>query len=548
MMDRRKFLTYMGSGTAAVVAATSGLGVLAPKASAATANHLMDGKPNGKGKPLTVPFKEIDRSWENELLLPKGYNYNIIVSYGDVINSKGEKFGDAADLTVYFPMDALKGGTNSEEGLIWVNHEFPEPDNYMNILGINPDTYKKENLAQYPAFLKMQKESVGGSVIHVKKEKGKWVLIQDDTYNRRVDGSTPIQLTGPAAGSSAVKGAKVVEGSLGNCSGGRTLWNTALSCEENTEYGDDYGWPNFTDEHYGWVMEVDPFNIDAPVRKHTALGRFAHENAAMGQTKDGRVVVYMGDDSRGESFYKFVSKKKFNPTNREANFNILEEGTLYVADLGKQTWIALDYETNSKLQNYEKDGKKFFTSQADVLTYTREAAAAVGATKLDRPEDVEIHPIDGSVFLALTNNSNHGNFHGQIYRFVPANGDHGSDKFTFEVFIAGGQQSGITCPDNLHFDSKGNLWVVEDFSATEDNVYSEYKNCGVFMVPTDGKNYGDPFQFASGPKGCEVTGPWLTPDERTLFLDVQHPATWNPYPGKTFGRSCLVAVQGGAFK
>ncbi len=543
-MDRRKFLTFMGSGTAAIVAASSGLDALIPKANAATANHLMAGQPKGgKGKPLTVPFKAIDRSWENELLLPKGYHYNIVASYGDKINSKGERFGDAADLTVYFPIDSLKGGNNSEEGLIWVNHEFPEPANYLQILGINPTTYKKENLTNYPELLKLQKEAVGGSVIHVKKEKGKWTLVQDDKYNRRVDGTTSIQLTGPAAGSSAVKGAKTVEGSLGNCSGGRTLWNTALSCEENTEYGSDYGWPNFTDEHYGWVMEVDPFDAKAPVRKHTALGRFAHENAAMGQTKDGRVVVYMGDDSRGESFYKFISKKKFNPQNRQANFDILEEGTLYVADLNNQKWIALDYATNSKLQNHEK-----FSSQADVLTHTREAAATVGATKLDRPEDVEIHPIDGSVFLSLTNNSNHGNFHGQIYRFVPANRDHGSDTFTFEVFVAGGQKSGITCPDNLHFDSKGNLWVVEDYSATEDNQYAEYKNCGVFMVPTDGKNYGEPFQFASGPKGCEVTGPWLTPDERTLFLDVQHPETWNPYPGQKFGRSCLVAVQGGSFK
>jgi len=540
-MDRRKFLTYMGSGTAALVAASSGIGILSPKASAATANHLMDGQPSGKGKPFTAPFKPIGRTWENELVLPNGYHYNIIASYGDVINSKGEIFGDAADLTVYFPIDSLDGGNNSEEGLIWVNHEFPEPENYMDMLGINKSTYKKENLSQYPELLKLQKEAVGGSVIHVKKEKDGWKLVKSDQYNRRVDGTTPIQLTGPAAGSSAVKGAKTVEGSLGNCSGGRTLWNTALSCEENTEYGDDYGWPNFTDEHYGWVMEVDPFNPDAPVRKHTALGRFAHENAAMGQTKDGRVVVYMGDDSRGESFYKFVSDKKFNPNNREANFDILEKGTLYVADLSKQTWIALDYATNEKLQQE-------FGSQAEVLTNARQASRVVGATPLDRPEDVEIHPHDGSVFLALTNNSNHGNFHGQIIRFMPADGDHASEKFTFEVFVAGGQQSGITCPDNLHFDSKGNLWVVEDFGATEDNVYAEYKNCGVFMIPTDGKNYGEPFQFASGPKGCEVTGPWLTPDERTLFLDVQHPETWNPYPGQSFGRSCLVAVQGGPFK
>ena len=533
-MDRRVFLRHVGSSTAALVAASSGIGVLT--GNAMTANHLMNGQPSGNGKPLTTPFKPVRRTWENDLVLPNGYKYNIIASYGDVINSKGEKFGDAADLTVYFPIDSLKGGNNSEEGLIWVNHEFPEPENYLKILGIS-----ENNPAKFPELLKMEKEAVGGSVIHVKKEKGAWKLIKSDTYNRRVDGTTPIELTGPARGSNAVNGATKVYGSLGNCSGGRTLWNTALSCEENTEYGDDYGWPNFDDNHYGWVVEVDPFDPKRPVRKHTALGRFAHENAAMGLTKDGRVVVYMGDDKGDACFYKFISSKKFNSKNREANFDILETGTLYVASLSQQKWIALDYATNAKLQDQ-------FADQADVLTNARAAGLAVGGTKLDRPEDVEIHPHDGTVFLALTNNTGHGNFHGQIVQFTPANNDHASDSFTFEVFVAGGQQSGITCPDNLHFDSKGNLWVVEDYAASETNQYAAYKNCGVFMIPTDGKNYGVPHQFASGPKGCEVTGPWLTPDERTLFLDVQHPATWNQYPGQTFGRSCLVAVYGGSFK
>ena len=86
--------------------------------------------------------------------------------------------------------------------------------------------------------------------------------------------------------------------------------------------------------------------------------------------------------------------------------------------------------------------------------------------------------------------------------------------------------------------------MVEDYGATENNVYAEFKNCGCFMIPTDGQDYGEPFMFASGPKGCEITGPWFTPDECTLFLDVQHPTTWNPYPGQKFGRSALIAVQG----
>ncbi|UOR11202.1 PhoX family protein [Halobacillus amylolyticus] len=541
-MDRRRFLTYMGSGTAALAVASTGISAAGSKK-----GHGQGPPHKGHGKPLTAPFKSIERTWDNDLVLPKGYHYNIVASYGDVINSKGETFGDSADLTVYFPIDSLEGGNSSEDGVIWVNHEFPEPEHYMNMLGINPESFDSFNLKNYPKLLNMQKESVGGSVIRVTKEDGQWKLVQDDQYNRRVTAKTPIKLTGPAAGSKAVKGATTVEGTLGNCSGGRTLWNTALSCEENTFYADDYGWPNFTDEHYGWVVEVDPFNPNRPIHKHTALGRFAHENAAMGLTKDGRVVVYMGDDKRDEFFFKFISDKTYNSSSREANFNLLEKGTLYVADLGNQKWIALDYDNNEDLQTYKKYGETFFKNQADVLTYARDAARAVGATPLDRPEDVEINPEDGSVFLSLTNNSDHGNFYGQIVRFEPAKEDHGSLEFTFQVFVAGGRESGITCPDNLHFDSKGNLWVVEDFAATEDNVYSEYKNCGAFMIPTDGKNFGEPFQFASGPVGSEVTGPWLTPDERTLFLDVQHPATWNQHPGYEFGRSCLVTVEGGKF-
>ncbi|CAM3616153.1 PhoX family protein [Marinicrinis lubricantis] len=544
-MDRRKFLTYVGSSAAAMVVASTGLGAVTNKAEASAANHLSNSKTLSKGKPLSAPFTPVQRTWADDITLPSGYHYNIIASYGDVINEKGEKFGDATDLTVFFPIDALEGGNHSEEGILWVNHEFPEPQNYLTILGINPETFDPSKMSSYPELLKMEKEAVGGSVIHIKKEgNGEWKLVKNSRYNRRIDATTKIKLTGPAAGSIGVKQATIVEGTLGNCSGGKTFWNTALSCEENTEYGDDYGWPNFTDEHYGWVVEIDPFDPSSQPRKHTALGRFAHENAAVGLTKDGRVVVYMGDDKGDECFYKFISSKKYNPNNRNANFDILESGTLYVADMKNQKWIALDYKTNEKLQNYEKDGVKFFKSQADVLVHTREASKAVGGTKLDRPEDVEIHPYDGSVFLAMTNNTGHGNFHGQIARFYPAGGDHGSDEFTFEVFIAGGQKSGITCPDNLHFDSQGNLWVVEDYYATEDNQYAEFKNCGTFMVPTDGESYGDPFMFASGPKGCEMTGPWFSPDERTLFIDIQHPETWNPYPGHKFGRSCLVAIQG----
>ncbi|GAB7388618.1 DUF839 domain-containing protein [Bacillaceae bacterium] len=541
-MNRRQFITYLGVGTAAMVASVSGL----EKVAAAASGTKWEPDVPAKGTPSK--FRPIAPSRDDEIVLPKGFRYDIIASYGDVINSKGEKFGDSADLSVYFPIDALRGGKNSQEGLLWINHEFPVPENYMKMLGIkNTEGMEKGAIRKkYPQLLKMEKEAVGGSVIRVKKENGTWKMVLDDEYNRRVDATTKIKLTGPARGSAAVKGATAVEGTLGNCSGGRTLWNTVLSCEENTEYGETYGWPDFIDEHYGWVVEIDPFNPDRPIRKHTALGRFAHENAAMGLTKDGRVAVYMGDDARDEHFYKFISKKKYDPNNREANFDLLEEGTLYVADLFQGRWIALDLATNDKLRHYKRAGESepFFKSQADVLTYAREAAKAVGATPLDRPEDVEIHPHDGSVYLALTNNSKHGNFYGQILRFLPADGDHGNDRFTFEVFAVGGPQSGLSCPDNLHFDSEGNLWVAVDYDPGENGAYAPFGNCGFFMLPTNGKNYGQVFQFLSGPGGCETAGPWFTPDEKSLFLNIQHPDTWNPDPKFGIARAATIVVTG----
>jgi len=543
-ISRRQFLTYLGVGAAAMLGSLAGLDPVTHVAAAAERTARPPSR-KGRGSSRFANFQPLPPLRKNDVVVPKGFSYTVLASFGDTINAKGETFGDSTDLTVYFPIDALSGGNNAEDGLLWVNHEFPVPGNYLKMLGIHPDAVPKERLAQYPELLRLQKQAVGGSVIRVRKVKGTWKLVQDERYNRRIDATTPVQLTGPARGSAAVKGATVVEGTLGNCGGGRTLWNTVLSCEENTEYGTVYGWPDFIDEHYGWVVEIDPFNPDAPIRKHTALGRFAHENAAMTLTKDGRVVVYMGDDKADECFYKFVSAKKYNPDRREANFDILESGTLYVADLLHCRWIPLDYETNEKLRTYQKDGQPFFKSQADVLTYTREAARAVGATPLDRPEDVEVHPLDGTVYLALTNNLRHGNFYGQILRFIPTDGDHGSDTFTFEVFAVGGPQSGLACPDNLCFDSAGNLWVAVDYDPGETGAYAPFGNCGFFLIPTEGKNAGEALQFLSGPDGCETTGPFFATDEKTLFLGIQHPDTWNPHPRHGFGRSAVIAVTSG---
>ena len=166
-----------------------------------------------------------------------------------------------------------------------------------------------------------------------------------------------------------------------------------------------------------------------------------------------------------------------------------------------------------------------FASQVDVLADARAAALVLKATPVDRPEDIEINPIDGSVFVALTNNTGHGNFHGQIVRMAEKDGNPAALTFDWSIFAVGGSQSGFSSPDNLIFDNEGNLWMVTDISSSRVNkgIYSFQGNNGLFFFRTSGPDAGIAYQFASGPNECELTGPCWTPDGQTLFLSVQHP-------------------------
>jgi len=348
-----------------------------------------------------------------------------------------------------------------------------------------------------------------------------------------------------------------VQGTFANCSGGVTLWNTVLSCEENFE--DTAKASNLPLEHYGWVVEIDPF--DASYRKkHTALGRFNHENTAMGLANDGRVVVYMGDDKKDACVYKFISKGKYNPALGRRNSALLEDGTLYVANLKSGKWVPVTIENVRKALEDKPEELKKWNHQGDVVTNCHEAARLVGGTPTDRPEDIEISPFDNTVFICHTNNDSHGNIHGHITRIFEADNDLGALEFDFEIFAAGGRQSGFSSPDNLAFDSNGNLWVVTDISSSSQNkgVHKTFMNNGLFVIPTHGPSKGVALQFASGPVECELTGPFFTPDERTLFLSVQHPgeetkdlanptSRWPHRPGDAKARAGVVAITGFRF-
>lgn len=555
-MSRRRFLTFLGTGSAALAAGNTGVLSGCSQAEEGTAATTSNGQTSpastNSGGGTQAFFKPIEPTDKDDVVLPEGFEYKVIRAWGDPVTSDQE-FGFNNDYVAYFPIDAPDGGDNSEGGILWVNHEYADS---KWVSGFNVDgDLNKEQIAK-------EKASVGGSVIRVRKEDYGWKFVESDGYNRRIDADTPMDLTGPAAGSESVKGAKEVVGTLGNCGGGVTSWNTILSCEENYQYyyGErtpkdadddeataDATWLNadktHPPEHYGWVVEVDPFDKGSKPRKHTWLGRIKHENAAVTTSKDDKVVVYTGHDDEDECIYKFVSSGTYKEGDREANMELFSDGMLYVADFANGRWVALDFENNDLFK------KNDFRDQANVLTRAPDAAKLTEeedgppiGTPMDRCEDIEIDPENKQVYCALTNNENHGNFYGQIIRITENGDDPAAEEFSFEVFAAGGPQTGFASPDNLAFDRSNNLWIVTDISSSSQNqgIYKSFKNNGAFFVPagTAGPG-GEVYQFASGPVESEMTGPFFTPDGKTLFLAVQHPGEESesvavrPAPGRT---------------
>jgi secreted PhoX family phosphatase len=416
-VTRRQFLTYLGAGSTALAAASAGV---APKS--AEAQEFVGGastpyKNYGAGsfQPAFGPIAPTDA---DELILPAGFAYDIVRRWGEPVTSDGGEFGFNCDYVAYFPIDALQGGRNSYDGLLFVSHEYVDP---KWVSGYGDEDVETEKTVEQ---INTEKAAVGGSVFRVIcNAHGNWEFVADEDFNRRIDATTPMDVTGPAAGSEAMLGASEVIGTLANCSGGVTPWNTVLTCEENFqdyygEFTDDegnpqagsrtepedfditvgYRWQDAPEgaqppEHYGWVVEVDPFDKDSKPRKHSWLGRIRHENVAMRISDSGRVVAYTGHDENDECIYKFISSGAYDPHDREANMDLLADGMLYVADFSQGRWVALDYENNSI---FRENG---FAGQADVLVRAPEAAALIEeedgpplGTPLDRCEDIEVQP------------------------------------------------------------------------------------------------------------------------------------------------------------
>ena len=491
-----------------------------------------------------VVLKSINPSDEDDLVLADGLNYHPIIKWGDPINAV-DTFGFNNDFTCFIPLD----DQNPKDGLLWVNHE------YMNPLFVSDYNYRNKNQKRTKQQVDKEMYQVGGSIVRIKEENGTWNVVENDPLNRRITAKTPMKINWD----SPIKGATTVVGTLANCSGGITPWKTFLTCEENYDnfYGETiydqnnkpqhkpstyYKWEQFytyPPEHYGWVVEINP--KDGSSQKHIALGRFAHECCTLYELEDKRVVAYSGDDANDEHLYKFISS---TPSS-------LKEGTLYVADTINGKWLPLDWEQQPLL-------KQQFKNQTEVLIRAREASKLLGATPLNRPEDIEIDPISGNILISLTNNKPKKDFHGSILKIEETNGKFDALTFSASTYIAGGKETGFTCPDNLAFDLAGNLWITSDISGSsmnkKDNQYTAFKNNALYVIPRHGKDTGNVIRVASAPKDAELTGPWFSPDGKTLFLSVQHPgeqtkditnptSTW-PFDEDNIPKPAVVAISG----
>ncbi len=546
---------------------------------------------NGGG---ALSFTEIGRFLDERHHLAPGYEAQVLIRWGDPIRSGGPAFRPgaqtAAEQEVQFGMDndfiafmpLPRASRGSGRGLLCVNHERNTP--YLAWPGMTPANYAK---AMTRDQMEVEMASQGHSVIEIARSGNAWRVVGDSPYNRRITArSTAMRVAGPAAGHARMRtaadpaGTRIV-GTLNNCAGGVTPWGTVLTAEENIQnyftgdagkgaeaaawkrYGINgrgrYLWGRHFDRfhldrephepnRFGWVVEIDPYDPKSMPVKRTALGRFKHECATTAMSHDGRVAVYSGDDERMEYVYKFVTRGRHDPANPAASRDLLDEGTLYAAKFeasGRMTWLPLVHGQGPLT------AANGFASQADVVLEARRAADLLGATPMDRPEDVESHPETGRVYVVLTFNERRKteeinaanprgpNRWGHIIEIVPplANGkpDHGATECRWEFFLLGGDpadpahgaryQGAVTAngwlvaPDNVAFDPKGRIWIStdgqDDWAGFADSVYA---------AETSGPRRGITRNFFSAPRGAEICGPEFTPDGRTLFLAIQHPA------------------------
>ncbi|ETD32402.1 phosphatase [Williamsia sp. D3] len=606
-VSRRSVLR--GSAAAVVaVGATSALAACGDD-SKSTAQPSSAVEVTGTGDGNGMNFVPVAPNTEDALVIPDGYEQAVVIMWGDPVvpgapafdfdnqtpEAQEKQFGFNNDFAGLIPIEGQAG-----HYYLVVNQEYTSEEFMFK-------GYKPKEPTEQQARIAMAAHGI--TVVEVKSEDGSGKLTPVvGERNRRLTAMSPFTLTGPAAGSEFVKTnadpqGTTVLGTIGNCSGGLTPWGTMISGEENfngyftgastvtdstakdrlerysfDDEDDFHQWGRYETRfdlakepneanRFGYVVEVNPHDPKSTPVKHSSMGRLKHEGANIFVTDDGTVVAYTGDDERFEYIYKFVSSRKIQPgvgaAAMQHNMTILSNGTLYVAQLtgnqpdqidgsgklpssgsfaGTGKWFPLLTVTDDGAES-KVEG---MTAQ-EVAVFTRLAADKVGATKMDRPEDIEPHPKTGKVYCALTNNDKRGtagkagvdeanprneNKNGQVIEFTD---DHAGTEFTWDLLLVCGDPaaadtyyggfdktkvSPISCPDNVAFDPHGNLWISTDGNALKNND-------GLFAVALEGDNRGETKQFLTVPRGAETCGPIIDTDR--IIVCVQHPGEEDEY-------------------
>jgi uncharacterized protein len=559
----------LGGGVAAAVAASlGGVGSLLAAVPASADGGASKGPLLGFEGISAIPS---DPALADTIRVPKGYSAKVLVAWGDPV-SNGPAFKQDASNTaedqetqwgmhndglVYFP---IRG---SSHGLLVQNHEYTDdvllfPDGTANW---NADKTRKSLAAH------------GVGIVEIRKQRGEWKVVRPAKYARRITGNTPCRIGGPAKGdprlqTSADPTGRWVLGTLNNCAMGYTPWGTYLACEENfngyfrktgtqtelerrygiTAAGFGYLWhttdtrfnadvePNEANR-FGWVTEINPYEPKSVPVKRTALGRFKHEGAWVQEARDGRVVVYSGDDEQGEYIYRYVSRLPWRKSFRQG-IHPLNDGTLYVARFdadGFGEWLPLTPD-NPALAGW---------TIADILINTRGAADRLGATRMDRPEWIDTIPAKLTAICTLTNNSRRGttfpvdasnprgpNPYGHIVTWSYLN-DWTENRIKWDIFALCGdpanQAHGSTIvgdkygsPDGIYVDPAGLIWIQTDVSGSTINT-GAYAGFGNNQMLAADPVTRETRRFLTGPNICEVTGVWVTADRRTMFVGIQHP-------------------------
>jgi secreted PhoX family phosphatase len=529
-----------------------------------------------------IAFPSVAMNRDDKVTVPTGYTVDVLFSAGDVVeagapgykgsfqpSSETEKqAGGNHDGMEFYE---LVGVDPNAGGLLAINHEVAD----YNILFSG--SYNAATATAEQKLLALS--AVGVSVIEVARGgDGKWAVKAGSKYNKRYTGNSFYTPSGPAASALSAS----IKGTLNNCSSGCTPWGTYMTCEETTN---NYLDPTQPNNDYGWVVELDPYaELTGLPKKRTAMGRFSHENVAYMADSSNRVAFYMGDDSTPGCIYKFVPTAAYSTTNRTANADLLDSGTLYVARFnadGSGEWRALVEGQNGLVPGATDPGNVSqgpatpvtvnFATQSDVLIRTQAAARVAGGTIMDRPEWLTVAPDNSAVYCTLTNNSSRqvadaanprtGNRNGSIIKFKENANSPLATSFTWEIFVLAGDPSvgaanggnanlvgnivgdTFSSPDGLRIDPKGRLWVQTDHSITSTSgvagkaLVDVFGNNAMFHIDQTTKQSK---RFLVGPVGCEITGIAYTQDLKTFFINIQHPEGAWPAAGAAPRSSTIV--------